>query len=40
MSFCGAVIDHGSRFIDPQPPEFCENPALEDSDYCEEHADE
>jgi hypothetical protein len=37
---CQAEIYGGSRFIDPEPPETCENDALEGSDYCEEHADE
>ena len=34
---CAFVTHRGSRYVDPEPDEFCERDALLDSDYCALH---
>lgn len=37
---CAAVTSAGSRHIDPEPPEYCEEPAVLGSEYCAIHFEE
>ena len=35
---CNYLIYAGSRYVDPEPPEYCDNDALEGEEFCEEHS--
>ena len=37
---CAAQTYAGSRHVDPEPPEYCENVTVLGSEYCVEHEDE
>jgi len=41
MGYCEAVVHPGSRYgATPEPPEYCDDDALEDSDRCARHQEE
>ncbi len=37
---CMHIMFPGSRYIDPEPPEYCDEPAIEGSEFCEIHQEE
>lgn len=37
---CVHLIHPGSRYVDPEPPEYCDEPTVDGTEYCEKHLDE
>lgn len=37
---CSAMVYAGSRYVDPEPPEYCDEPAVLGTEYCTRHSDQ